>query len=373
VKDPRTPPALRKRLSWRLFLSYLIVILVGVAVLISTAWLLAPSSVGRHADAMRAAVGNNPALIADVYRTFTDGVMEVVAIAAAAALLAALLVSVFTASRIVTPIRAMTAASQQIAAGDYGQRVPVPGDDEFGALADSFNRMAEKLDQTERRRLELIGDVAHELRTPLAAIRSSMEGLIDGVLPAEPETYANIEREAARLQRLVRDLEELSRAEAGQIPLELQRVMLGEVLRAAAARLQSQYEDKEVTLELTGTDPELFVRVDFSRILQVLTNLLGNALQHTPSGGCVTVSAQRDERNAVVTVTDTGAGIAAEHLPHVFERFYRVDKSRSRVAGGSGIGLTISRHLVEAHGGRIWAASDGPGRGSAFAFTLPLT
>lgn len=376
MKDDDAQPALRQRLGWRLFLSYLIVVLVGVAVLISTAWLLAPSSVGRHAEAMRTAmggvIGNDPALIADVYRAFTGGVMEVVIFAAAAAILAALLVSVFTTNRIVTPILAMTAASQRIADGDYGQRVPVPGEDELGALAQSFNRMAETLDQTERRRLELIGDVAHELRTPLAAIRSSMEGLIDGVLPAQPETYAGIEREAARLQRLVRDLEELSRAEAGQISLDLQRVALGELLQAAMQRLQSQYVDKEVTLELTQADPALFVGVDFNRILQVLTNLLGNALQHTSAGGRVTLSARRDGRSALVSVADTGAGIGPEHLAHVFERFYRVDKSRSRAGGGSGIGLTIAKHLVEGHGGRIWAASEGLGRGSTFMFTLPL-
>ncbi len=364
--------ALRRRLGWRLFLSYLVIVLVGVAVLMSTAWFLAPASISRHAAAMQAVIGDDPALVADVYRAFTQGVMEVLGVAAGAAMLAALLISVFTARRIVTPIRAMTAASQRIAAGDYGQRVPVPGDDELATLAQSFNRMAETLDQTERRRLELIGDVAHELRTPLAAIRSSMEGLIDGVLPAKTETYASIEREAARLQRLVRDLEELSRAEAGQITLERQRVALQEPLLAAVQRLQGQYEDKQVGLEFIPAAPDLFVQVDINRILQVLTNLLGNALQHTPPGGQVTLHTRQDGSNAIVSVVDTGVGIGPEHLSHVFERFYRVDKSRSRAGGGSGIGLTISRHLVEAHGGRIWAASDGLGRGSTFTFTLPL-
>jgi histidine kinase len=199
-----------------------------------------------------------------------------------------------------------------------------------------------------------------------------MEGLMDGVLPAEPETYASIEREAARLQRLVADLEELSRAEAGQIPLERQPVPLRELLGAAVTRLQGQYEDKDVALALSSPDADLIISVDFHRILQVVTNLLGNALQHTPAGGQVTLSARRDGDLAVVTVVDTGAGIGSEHLPHVFERFYRVDKSRSRTGGGSGIGLTISRHLVEAHGGRIWASSDGIDRGSTFTFTLPL-
>ena len=196
-------------------------------------------------------MGDDPALVADVYRAFTEGVTEVLAVAAGAATLAALLVSVFTAGRIVTPIRAMTAASQT----HRGRRLPAsgcrcPATTSSDRWPDSFNRMAETLDQTERRRLELIGDVAHELRTPLADIRSSMEGLIDGVLPAEPETYAGIEREAARLQRLVRDLEELSRAEAGQIPLELQRPALRGLLSAAVGRLHEQYEDKGVVLEL---------------------------------------------------------------------------------------------------------------------------
>ncbi len=366
------PALLRRRLGWRLFLSYLVIVLVGVTVLMGTAWLIAPASVSRHADAMRATVSNDPRLIADVYRAFNEGVMEVLAIAAVAAVLAALLVSVFTARRIVTPIRTMTAASQWIANGDYGQRVPVVGEDELSALAQSFNRMAEALDHTERRRLDLIGDVAHELRTPLAAIRSSMEGLIDGVLPPDPETYAGIEREASRLQRLVRDLEDLSQAEAGQTPLEIQRLPLAELLEAAAARLQGQYDDKGIALMVQRPDPDLAVNVDFHRILQVLTNLLGNALQHTPPGGRVTLAGRREAAFAVVSVVDTGAGIAPRHLPHVFERFYRVDKSRSRVAGGSGIGLTISRHLVQAHGGRIWATSDGPGRGAGFYFTLPL-
>lgn len=366
------PTVLRQRLGWRLFLSYVVVVLIGVVVLMSTAWLLAPASVSRHADAMRATMGDDPALIADVYRAFTQGVMEVLGVAASAAMLAALLVSVFTASRIVTPIRRMTEASQLIAGGDYGQRVPVPGDDELGALAQSFNSMTETLAQTERRRLELIGDVAHELRTPLAAIRSSMEGLIDGVLPAEPETYAGIQREAARLQGLVRDLEELSRAEAGQIPFDLQRVALADLVRAACERLKPQFEDKGVDLQFTAPPEPLFAKADPHRVSQVLTNLLGNALQYTGEGGRVQLSVKRHDGFAEVSVADTGIGLSAEHLPHVFERFYRVDKSRARSGGGSGIGLTVSRHLVEAQGGRIRAASPGPGQGSLFTFTLPL-
>jgi histidine kinase len=220
--------------------------------------------------------------------------------------------------------------------------------------------------------MELIGDVAHELRTPLASIRSSMEGLVDGVLPAEPETYLSVEREASRLQRLVRDLEELSRAEAGQIALDLQPVLLGDLVKAVAERLALQFEDKGVTLEVNVSASPLPVKVDSSRITQVLTNLLGNALQYTPESGRVTVGTWAEGPEALVSIHDTGIGIAREHLPHLFERFYRVDKSRSRAGGGSGIGLTIARHLIEAHGGLIWAESEGPGQGSTFTIALPL-
>ncbi len=372
MKGGGAQPALRQRLGWRLFLSYLVVVLVGVAVLVSTAWLLAPSSVGRHAEAMRTAMGNDPALIADVYRAFTDGVMEVVAFAAAAAILAALLVSVFTASRIVTPIRAMTDASQRIADGDYGQRVPVPGEDEFGALAQSFNRMAETLDQTERRRLELIGDVAHELRTPLATIRSSMEGLIDGVLPPEPETYASIEREAVRLQRLVRDLEELSRAEAGQIPLELQRVALGDVLQAAVQRLQQPIRRQR------GRPRAGAGRARSLRPGRLQSHPAGadqparqRAAAHAVWRPCHRQRAARGHQRAGVRGRH-----GRRHRPGASVAHLRALLPGRQIALPGGRRQRHRAHNLQAPSrGPRWpdrAASDGLGRGSTFTFTLPL-
>jgi signal transduction histidine kinase len=167
-------------------------------------------------------------------------------------------------------------------------------------------------------------------------------------------------------------LEELSRAEAGQISLDIYAVDVVDLIRDAADRLYSQFEDKAVSLALELPTTPLAVNADSSRITQVLLNLLGNALHFTPAGGRVMVSARSEEREALVTVEDTGVGISDEHIPHIFERFYRVDKSRSRTGGGSGIGLTITKHLVQAHGGHIWASSPGLGRGSTFSFTLPL-
>lgn len=362
----------QQRLGWKLFLSYLVIIVVGVVVLAGTAEFHAPAALARHIARMEALLGDNPSLVADLDENFHAAVNEILTVAAPAAFLAAVVVSIFTARRIVGPLQAMTEASQRIAAGDYHQRVQVPGQDELGALAWAFNRMAETLERIEQRRMELIGDVAHELRTPLSSIKSTMEGLVDGVLTAEPATFLLVQREVARLQRLVHDLEELSRAEAGQVPLNSRAVAPADLVRAAADRLRPQFEDKSVSLhvDLPADLPQ--VQADPSRVIQVLLNLLGNALQYTPSNGQVTVRAWRNGREVIIVVQDTGIGIPAEHLPHIFERFYRVDKSRSRPGGGSGIGLTIAKHLVEAHGGRIWATSPGSGQGSTFSFTLPI-
>ncbi|MBC8446706.1 MAG: HAMP domain-containing protein [Chloroflexi bacterium] len=363
---------LQQRLGWKLLLSYLVIMVVGVVVLAGTAQFHAPAALARHIARMEALPGYDPALAADLHESFQAAVNEILVVATLAAFLAAVVVSTFTARRIVGPIRAMMEASQRIVAGDYRQRIQAPSRDELGSLARAFNRMAETLERTEQRRMELIGDVAHELRTPLSSVRGIMEGLVDGVLPPEPAAFLLVQREVGRLQRLVHDLEELSRAEAGQIPLELHSVAPADLVRAAADRLRPQFEDKGVNLHVDVPTNLPQVRADPNRIIQVLLNLLGNALQYTPSGGQVTVRAWRDGREVVIVVQDTGIGIPAEHLPHIFERFYRVDKSRSRPGGGSGIGLTIAKHLVEAHAGRIWATSPAPGQGSTFSFTLPI-
>jgi two-component system sensor histidine kinase BaeS len=267
----------------------------------------------------------------------------------------------------------MVRASQRIAAGEYRERVPVAGTDELAELAHAFNRMASVMEQTEQRRLELIGNVAHELRTPLSSIQVMVEGLVDGVLPADPTTYVDFQREIKRLQRLVYDLQELSRVEAGQIVLKLEPEEIGALVQSAADRLRPQFEDKAVKLELDLANNVPVVPVDADRMMQVLVNLIGNALHYTPPGGRVCVRLERHGDRVRIQIQDTGIGISPEHLPHIFERFYRVDKSRSRAGGGSGIGLTIAKHLVEAHGGTISVTSPGPNQGSTFTFTIPTS
>jgi signal transduction histidine kinase len=217
----------------------------------------------------------------------------------------------------------------------------------------------------------LIGDVAHEMRTPVATLRGYLEGVLDGVVEDSERTWTKLLDETARLGRLIDDLQELSRAEAGQLTLQLGPVDPTEIAAAVLDRLSGAFSECGLTLErklATGLPP---VRADKDRAVQVLTNLLTNALRYTPAPGTVQLSVHRADDAVEFVVCDSGVGIAAKHLPHVFERFYRVDKSRSRALGGSGIGLTIARALVEAMGGQIWARSDGPGRGATFGFSLP--
>jgi two-component system sensor histidine kinase BaeS len=372
--------ALRRSLGVKIFASYMVVIVVGVGILLTTSELTAPTAFAHHISEMRDTMGSGmmrgSGMMADLFINYQAAVRESLALAAGTAVVVALGVSVFVTRQVVKPVQQMERASQRIAEGHYAERVDVSGTpdefDELGQLAVSFNRMAATLEQTEAMRRQLIGDVAHELRTPLTTIKGTAEGLIDGVLPADPETFHRIYKEADRLQRLVVDLQELSRVEAGAYQLALKPAQPGDLVAAVAERLGGQFDDKEVALVTdipAGLPPVL---ADEDRIGQVLLNLVGNALQYTPSGGKVTIHAQRERDRVIFSVADTGIGIPAEHLPHLFTRFYRVDKSRSRAGGGSGIGLTISRYLVEAHGGTISAESGGPGTGSTFTFTLPV-
>jgi signal transduction histidine kinase len=373
---------IRRHLWIKLFLSYLVVILVGTVVVASTAELVVPTAFDRHLAVMSSMMSNMmggtvQTLDKSLYTNFRAAVTEALGVASLAATVMAVITSLFVSRQVVAPVQAMMAASQRIADGNYAERVQVPGDihkgeqDELGQLALRFNQMAARLEQTENMRRQLIGDVTHELRTPLTTIKGFMEGLMDGVLPASDETYTQIYHEADRLQRLVNDLQELSRVEAGAYELHLKRAGLAEVVQATIARLERQFEEKGVALEAQVPADLPLIRMDSDRIGQVLLNLVGNALQYTPAGGRVHIQVVHQPGEVQVAVADTGIGIPPEHLPHLFTRFYRVDKSRARSGGGSGIGLTIARHLVEAHGGRIWAESHGAGKGSRFTFTLP--
>lgn len=322
--------------------------------------------------------GNAQELEVDLFANYQTSVSEALALAAGAALVAAVLASFLISRQVVGPVQKMMVASHRIADGEYAERITVPGIvhsnqlDELDQLALSFNQMADKLEKTEIMRRQLIGDVSHELRTPLTAIKGYMEGLMDGVMSATPETYQQVFTEADRLQRLVNDLQELSRVEAGAFSLDLKPVSINSLIETVASNLGRQFEEKGIHLQiqLDASLPEL--AADPDRILQVLTNLIGNALQYTQPGGDIYIRTMRNQNEAVINITDTGVGIAPDQLANIYKRFYRADKSRSRTSGGSGIGLTIAQALVKAHRGRIWAESPGEGKGSSFHFTLPL-
>lgn len=379
---------LRRHLGAKLFLSYLAVVAIIVVVLVITSQTILPTSFSHHmlGMGMNGMMGlgsqgpgfggqgfGGPGGMGQLYSDFRASFNEALTYATLASIGAALALSLFFSRSVLAPLRAMAAASHRIAEGHYDERVEARGSDELAQLAGRFNGMAEKLQQVESMRRQLIGDVSHELRTPLTAIKGSMEGLIDGVLPAERATYEQIHSEADRLNRIVDDLQELSRVEARAFQLELRPIDLTALAGTVAKRLGRQFEAKRIALDLNLAPGLPLVLADEDRTMQILTNLAGNALQYTPDGGRVSIAAQRADGEVQVSVRDTGVGIAPEHLAHIFDRFYRVDKSRSRQAGGgSGIGLTIARALAEAQGGRIWVESAGEGRGSTFAFSLPV-
>lgn len=376
----------RRHLGARLLLSYLVIIVVGVLVLVIASQFILPTSFNRHMNGMTLAPGASAGVdgdmgmgmgmndsIGQLYVDFRASFNEALIYATMAAMLAAFILSLFFSRGVIAPIHAMSLATQRIADGRYDERVQVDGDDELAQLAVYFNQMAEKLNEVETMRRQLIGDVTHELRTPLTAIKGSMEGLMDGILPATDETFRQVHAEAERLNRLVNDLQELSRVEARSYQLDIRPVETSTLVRTVTKRLSPHAESKRIILDFE-LNPDLpYVLADEDRAVQVLTNLTGNALQYTPEGGRVTISAKRISNEMQFSIRDTGVGIPPEHLSHIFDRFYRVDKSRSRQAGGgSGIGLTIARAFAEAHGGRIWVESAGEGQGSIFSFTLPI-
>lgn len=308
---------------------------------------------------------------AEAERDLLARVNRAVWLAALSAAGVALVVGGLLAFGLARPIRQLTAAAGALERGDFSRRVAVRTRDEIGDLAASFNKMADGLARAERQRRDLTADIAHELRNPLAVLQSHLEGLIDGVFPATTENLQPLLDQTQLLSRLVDDLRTLALAEAGQLSLQRSPADLGQLLQSVAARFAPVAAARQITLQVDAAAERPVISLDAQRIEQVIGNLLSNALRHTSEGGRVTCRVTSDRAGALtVSVSDTGAGIPSEALPHLFERFYRVDRSRSRAEGGTGLGLAIVKQLVEAHGGDVWAES-APARGTTIAFTLP--
>jgi len=360
------------RLRTRILLSYLLVIAVGGSVTYLVVRLLAPRlfddrmHLGPGAgQSMGAGMGSG----GSVRDAFRSAVNVALLIGLAGSLLAAGALAVWAGLRLVRPLSQLRPATRRVAAGDYAAQVLPPPVPELAELAEDGNVLAAALAAIETRRTRLLGEVAHEMRTPLTALDGYVEGLIDGVFEADERTLGALTDELRRLHRLADDLAQLSRAEERRLEIRPGPCDLTQIARHAADRLAQQFKDAGVTLTVSAPQA-LPVTVDGGRVEQVLANLLGNALAATPAGGTVSVEVGGTNGAAAVTISDTGVGLAKDDLERIFERFYRAGSARG--AAGSGIGLTIARAIARAHGGDVTAASGGPGRGSRFTLTLPL-
>ncbi len=303
-----------------------------------------------------------------------SGVTRAVLIAGLVAGFVALVIGGLLVRQITQPLAGLIQASGRIAAGDLSVRVPIQSRDELGDLAGTFNQMADSLETQETLRRNLMADIAHELRTPLAGIQGTVEALQDGVFPLTEEGLMPIHDEVTLLNRLVEDLRLLANAEAGNISLNKTLIDLAQLAERQVNTFQYRAAEQGVNLLLVAGEKIPPLYGDEQRLSQVLTNLLSNALRHTLDGGTVCVRVMPARDGVQISVKDTGEGIPAIELPHVFERFYRVDRSRSRKTGGTGLGLAIARQIVEAHGGRIWVESPPAEQssGSEFSLVLPV-
>lgn len=367
-----------KRLRWRLIGSQFLVALVGVSIMMLATRIIILNSAPVVIRPLLEALLQNPEALMqtefDLIIAFRNAVLFSVLFAALGAVVAGSFSSILLWRTIIRPLRRVADSSQRIADGRFDERVREPrsSGEAMAKLVTSFNQMTAKLEEVEQQRVALLGNIAHELRTPLSGLKGYLEGLLDGLFPANEETFAWMTQEVDRLGRLVDDIQHLSRVESGQFLLDFQLVDIELLARRVISQLQVQAQSKQINLQLLPVDGPIMAQVDADRTAQILINLIGNAIRYTPEGGSVQVSMKQNGRFAEISVQDTGIGIPAESLPYLFERFYRVDQSRARASGGSGIGLTISRHLVWAMGGELTAVSDGPGQGSCFTFTLPL-
>ncbi len=358
----------RHRIGNRLIVSHLLVVIVGAATLSLAVGFVAPAAFD---SAMGHATAGMSAMMNTLIRAaFQDAIRTALIVAAVVATMAAIVVSLGLSIRLSRPIGRLAVASRRIASGRYAERVPVTSADELGDLAQSFNAMAASLEATERRRLQLVGDVAHELRNPLATLDGYLEGLEDGIIRPSDATWSVLRRETTRLTRLVNDLQELWRAEAKQITLKRESVDMTALVSTAIKRYTIAAGERGIELRLEADPIVPPVTTDRDRFVEVLDNLLSNAVRYTADGTVVTVYVRTDPEAVTVSVVDQGPGLTDEQRERVFERFYRVDPSRSRALGGSGIGLAIAKALVELMGGRISAESKGPGHGSSFIVTL---
>lgn len=359
-----------RTLYGRLLIGEALVVLVLLATVAVVAAAVGPSLF--HLYLVENGPLEDPADLVQAERAFRSSLTISMIVALLVASVVAIIVGLVLIRPVRRRLRELAVVAGQVAAGDYTSRVD-PGDagEEITLLAGSFNAMATRLGEAEAARRRLLADLAHELRTPIASLSVTVEAVADGVLEPNPATLDTLTEQAGRLTRLAADLRDISDAQGG-LAVHPVRCEVADLLEQARAAAAEDFAREGVDLVIDGS-PAGTVRADAQRIGQVLANLLSNALRHSPSGGVVTLAARPSPAGAAheLSVADSGDGIAPEHLPHVFERFYRTDAARARDAGGTGIGLAVSAAIAEAHGGRLEAASPGLGEGAVFTLSLP--
>ncbi len=374
-------------LFWKLMLSFALVVAIGLGAVIVIAnqitnqelmtymmgqdsgMMMGGGMMGQGQGAMH---GPN-----QMQQRTLDRINQAVIIGGGVALIAALVVGFVVFRAVTHPIDQLSRAAHSLARGDLSARVAAQsqpsrlGDDELTELSATFNVMADSLQKAETLRRDMTADIAHELRTPLAVMRGNLEAMLDGVYPPDAEHLQPVLNQVHLLTRLVEDLRTLALAEAGQLPLTKRPTDLNRLIETTLASFQATAAAQQVSLTARPIEVLPAIDIDPDRVQQTVGILIANALRHTPAAGSITVAVRRDQLHAIIEVADTGAGIPPGDLPHIFERFYRADKSRSRESGGSGLGLAIAKGIVQAHGGSISATSE-VGQGTCVRFTLPF-
>lgn len=304
-----------------------------------------------------------------IEKAFLSSVKNSIYMASIIAGLAGVFLSIVFFRQVIKPVKALTSASREMKEGNLNQKVRVGSNDEIGELTEIFNDMAEELHEQKRLQDNMMTDVAHELRSPVSNLQLQLEGIKEDIMEPTSDRIESLYQETMSLNHLVDDLRDLSRAEAGQLQLDCRLIALQDITTKVIHSLQPRISEKSINLQVI-MDNSLTIKGDPERLRQVLRNLLENAVVHTPEEGQITLSAHKKEQDIEIQVSDSGEGIPEEDLPFVFDRFYRVDKSRDRGKGGSGLGLTIVKQIIEAHGGDIQVEST-PGEGTTFTFQLP--
>lgn len=368
----QTRPAAGRTIGTRLLTAQALVLVASISTAAAVAAIVGPPLFHQHL--LETGHAENSPELAHIEMAYREANLVALGFAVIVAIACSLLVSWYLARRIQGPLSELAEAVADMAGGRYDVRLPATGaGPELDAVTTAFNTMAEQLEHTEDTRRRLLNDLGHEMRTPLSTVRAYLESIDDGVRVWDEETRDILHDQVARLSMLATDVADVSAAEEGRTTLDLETLDVGELLRSAVAASRTAYERAGVELVRNGPSRSCAIRADAHRLGQVLTNLLDNALHHSESGQAVTLAARINGPVVEVSVIDRGTGIPAEQLTHVFERFYRGDAARHHTGHGSGIGLTISKAIIEAHHGRITVESPGPGAGTKVTFAIPLT